>query len=178
MASTAEIAPAAEKGTCSDHDFRGTYAFHAAGENVADGSPITFAGSLHADGSGKIDAWKDWVAVPAPSPAPPNFKIVPPLRDIYQLAGRDIRYGVAPDCLLTIETEVPGPVPGTRIPIVMVGGLAAAGRKALLMNGAPGAPYSTTVKMERAEDPDHAELKEILRKIGLRLGISSPVLGF
>lgn len=61
---------------------------------MTDNAPITFAGSLTADGDGKITPWKDWVATAAHPPVPPNFKLAPPLRDIHEQArdfGNEIR---------------------------------------------------------------------------------------
>ncbi len=104
---------------------------------MTNNAPISFAGSLAADGDGKITAWKDWVATAADPPVPPNFKLVPPLRDIHEQArdlGNEIRYSVEPDCRITISTAVPGPT-GIVTPIIRSDALASGGQEALLVNG-------------------------------------------
>ncbi|MBI4906611.1 MAG: hypothetical protein HY820_23485 [Acidobacteria bacterium] len=143
-------------GTCSVKDFRGTYGFTARGTNVTNNTPIAFAGTLTADGNGKITAWKDWVSVPADPPiTPPNFKVVPPVRDIVEQArslGNEILYTVEADCRMTITTAVPGPAPGIVIPVAHVGALVAKGKEAMLINGAPGSPYHTVTQMKHVSE--------------------------
>ena len=142
-----------EGGGCSAKDFRGTYGFVSEGVNVTDNTSIAFAGTLTADGNGKITAWKDWVSVPANPPVPPNFKVVPPVRDIHEMArslGNEILYTVESDCRITITTTVPGPM-GAPTPVLQVGALTSGGQEALLINGAPGSPYLSVIKMKHVK---------------------------
>lgn len=156
--------------TCSNAAFRGSYAFHAQGTNLAaGGSPVSFAGVMEADGNGKITAWKDWVALPAQDAPPPQFKDVPPVRDIFALSGGDIQYTVAGDCRIEISGEVESPLGLT--PIKMVGGLAGGGREALLINGSAGSPFLTTVTMKSTDDARIDAIEEALRRIGERFGL-------
>lgn len=138
---------------CSLKDFRGTYGFVSEGSNVTNNTPIVFAGTLTADGNGKITAWKDWVAVPADPPVPPNFKVVPPVRDIHAMArslGNEILYTVESDCRLSITTVVPGPT-GAPTPVVQLGALTSGGQEALLINGAPGSPFVTVIRLKHVK---------------------------
>lgn len=156
--------------TCSNATFQGSYAFHASGANLAaGGAPVSFAGVIEADGNGKVTAWKDWVALPAQDAAPPQFKDVPPLRDIFALAGEDVQYQVAEDCLIEISGEVESPLGLT--PIKMVGALASGGREALLINGSAGSPFLTTVTMKKTDDARVNAVQKALRRIGERFGL-------
>jgi hypothetical protein len=136
---------------CAANDFRGTYAFHAQGSNVTNNAPITFAGSLNADGNGKITAWKEWAAVPASPVLPPNLKTVSPVLDRYEQArslGTEILYTVEADCRISITAEFLGPT-GVRSPLVWVGALASGGEEVLLMNGSAVSPYVSLVTVKR-----------------------------
>jgi hypothetical protein len=156
--------------TCSDATFQGTYAFRASGTNLAaGGAPVHFAGSIEANGMGAIVAWKDWVALPAQDAVPPQFKDVPPLRDIYELSGQDIRYSVEDDCRIEISAIVEGPL--GPVPVRLVGALASAGREALLINGSAGSPFLTTATMKRSDDARIDAIEKALRRIGERFGL-------
>jgi hypothetical protein len=137
---------------CANKDFRGIYGFHAQASNVVNNAPLTFAGSLNADGKGKITAWKDVAAAAAAIPALPNFKLVTPVLDRYQEAkslGSDILYTVEPDCRITITAQFLGPS-GNPSLLVWVGGLVSKGEEALLMNASPQSPYVSIVTLKRA----------------------------
>lgn len=85
--------------------------------------------------------------------APPNFKLVPPVRDIHEMArslGNEILYTVESDCRITITTTVPGPT-GAPTPVVQLGALTSGGKEALLINGAPGSPYLTVIRMKHVK---------------------------
>jgi hypothetical protein len=142
----------ADDSVCANKDFRGIYGFHAQAMNVVNASPLTFAGSLRADGEGKITAWKDVAATAAVVPAPPNFKLVTPVLDRYQEAkslGSDILYTVEADCRITITAQFLGPT-GNPSPLLWVGGLVSGGDEALLMNASSESPYVSAVTLKRA----------------------------
>lgn len=160
-----------ERTTCSTADFKGRYAFYTQGSNLLTNAQILFAGTLLADGNGRITEWKDWVATPLSPATPPAFKTVE-LRDIFEQAGRDIRYTVENDCRMTINALVAAPVPGGRTPVVLVGGLAGGGREALLINGAAGAPFLTVSTLRRIDAPERAILDGV-RQIGQSLGLGA-----
>lgn len=146
----------AEDPACSNKDFRGIYVFHAQASNVTNNALLTFAGSLTADGEGKITAWKDVATTAAATPAPPNFKLVTPVLDRYQEAkslGSDILYTVEPDCRITVTAQFLGPT-GNASPLVWVGGLVSGGQEALLMNASAQSPYVSLVRLKRASRKD------------------------
>ena len=142
----------ADNSACANKDFRGIYVFHAHAVSVVNNAALTFAGSLTADGQGKITAWKDVAATAAVTPAPPNFKLVTPVLDRYEEArrlGSDILYTVEPDCRITVTGQFLGPT-GSPSPVVWVGGLGAGGKEALVMNASPQSPYVSLVTLKRA----------------------------
>jgi hypothetical protein len=146
---------------CTTRDFRGVYGFHAQAWNVTDNAPLTFAGSLTADGHGKITAWKDVAATAAVPPAPPSFKLVTPVLDRHEQAqspGSEIVYTVERDCRITISATVLGPT-GDPSPLVLEGGLVSGGEEALLMNASPQSPSGSLVTMKRASPPPNRRLR-------------------
>jgi len=147
------LAVNAADSACTVKDFRGVYIFHAQATNVAFNTPVTFAGTLTADGNGKITAWKDWGTGPAPVLAPPNFKVVTPLLDRHKEAtglGGEITYKVEPDCRIKVTAMVLQWPTQNPTPIVWLGGLAADGDEALLMNGSEQSPFLSLVTLKRA----------------------------
>jgi hypothetical protein len=132
---------------CTNKDFRGIYGFHSQAWNVINNAPLTFAGSLTADGNGKITAFKDVAA------AAINFsKLVTPVLDRYQEAkslGKEILYTVEPDCRITITSEFLGPT-GAPSVLVWVGSLVYGGDEALLINASQQSPYISLLTVKRA----------------------------
>ena len=114
---------------------------------------VAFAGSLTADGNGKITAWKDQAVIPAIPPIiQPNFKIVTAVHDRYQEAkslGVEILYFVEPDCRIRVTATFLEPN-GAASPVVWVGTLASGGQEALVMNGSAQSPYFAVVTVKRA----------------------------
>lgn len=142
----------AEEASCTAKDFRGVYAFHAQATNVTNNAPLTFAGSLTANGDGKISAWKDQAVAAASPIVPPNFKLVTDVLDRHEQArslGTEIVYTVEPDCRIRINGTFLGPT-GMPSPTVWTGALVAGGEEALLMNASAQSPYISIVTVKRA----------------------------
>ncbi len=169
VALMATLLPAADNNVCTVANFQGTYAFQSTGINVMTNLPVTFVGTIRADGNGAITAWVDSMATPEQVPVPPALKGVRPFTDIDEKTGRDIRYVVEPDCRITISGTIQTS-DGRRIPLIHAGALADGGREALLMSTSSGAHLITTT-MKRAEDTSREELMDLLRKIANRLGL-------
>ncbi|HEY3442880.1 MAG TPA: hypothetical protein VGK29_19120 [Paludibaculum sp.] len=142
----------AEGASCTAKDFSGVYAFHAQATNVTNSAILTFAGSLTANGDGKITAWKDQAVTAANPIVPPEFKLVTDVLDRYEQArslGAEIVYTVGRDCLIKINGTFLGPT-GAPSPLVWAGALVAGGKGALLMNASAQSPYISLVTVKRA----------------------------
>jgi len=142
----------AENASCTVKDFSGRYAFSAQATNVTNNAILTVAGSLTANGDGKITAWKDQAVTAANPIVPPNFKLVTEVLDRYAQAtslGGEIEYTVEDDCRIKISATFLGPT-GAPSPLVWTGALVSGGEGALLMNASAQSPYISLVTVKRA----------------------------
>lgn len=166
---------------CQTSDFSGQYAIQVLAFDIAStpAAPRSVAGSITADGEGKIVAEMDWMHRVGPD-SPPKLVITNDLVAFAEAAGSEMTYSVEPDCRMTMMADVQ--TPGGMMPLLFQGALANGGREALLQAGSESLIGTFTAKRTDAFDAKQDErieaiseqietIKALLDRMAFRLGI-------
>ena len=162
--------PVVAEHECSVSDFQGRYGFQGIGFDALNNpvTPLSMAGSIVADGEGKLTYWQDFA----------HFGLIggPPFKrlemndfvTLAQMAGREATYTVFPDCRMTITIPLPSPAPTLELQGILVDG----GRTARMLIGSPRYVGNwTAYKADGSVEETLAYIKKLLQRVAWRQGI-------